>query len=261
MYRSRQVDGVFNRLTVADNQFLGQEFLAPMLQGGSIQVRPSGIPSRLRVEPPDFEGWGIFRSISSTAAQLVCRANLAERQRYLSMLPSVRLILCARQGRSWQAIPASRGDNRLLIEKTIPVYLTEAARPFEVIAARFDGLRCWYDRLDPRRDPGTAAYLRLMLEDMLEPEQLSRPGLTAEECEAYSRSYSTLFLAQTKCGHPAEAWLRNSVVQKDDSAIRVAGLCLNGEDEQFDLGSLVEQRHEARGSGSSCPRVDASHSR
>src|SRR5262249_13877559 len=119
-------------------------------------------------------------------------ARLAERQRYLELFPLLRLILCGRDGEQWLGVPAHRADSRVRIQGAVPVRLVEEAQLFEVIETRFDGNLCWFQPLrhrPNRRAPGTAAYLRQALHDMVEPEQLSRPGLTPEERSAYGFSY------------------------------------------------------------------------
>ena len=99
------------------------------------------------------------------------------------------MIVCLRGGEEWLAVPAHRGDGRFRIEGLVPVRLVEEAEPFAVVLTRFDGAQCWYDGPDPRHDPGTAAYLRESLARMVEPEHLSRKGLTAEERAAYAMNY------------------------------------------------------------------------
>src|SRR5918912_142236 len=105
MVRSRCLDDILNRLAAAEEEFLSREFLAPLPRGGQVQVRIAGVVCRLKVKPPDFEDWGVFRPLSRTAARLVRPARLAERQRYLELFPRLRLILCGRAGEHWLAIP------------------------------------------------------------------------------------------------------------------------------------------------------------
>src|SRR5262249_49559514 len=140
---------------------------------------------------------------------------------------------------------------------------------------------CWFERLDSRRDPGTAAYLRQALNDVAEPEKLSRPGLTPEERTAYALNYwpryeaseearrdrteKRLRTALEHAGAEYKGYLEHkdsfrieyevdgvrqvSVVTKDDLSVQVAGICLSGEDAHFDLQSLVGVLREASGEG------------
>jgi hypothetical protein len=281
MSSSQRVNDLLNRLAAAEEQFLAREFLAPVLRGGPVQVRLAGVVCRLKVEPADFAGWGVFRPTSYTAARLVRPARLAERQRYLELFPLLRLILCRREGEHWLAIPGHQADGRFRIQGTLPVHLVEEAQQFEVVHSRFDGTRCWFDSLDPRRDPAAAAYLRQALHEMVEPDRLSRPGLTAEERAAYALNYWPRFEADQEARRDrTEARLRQalahagaelrdylerddcyrveyevdgsrhvSVVAKQDLSVQAAGICLSGDDHHFDLHSLVGVIRQGQGTG------------
>jgi hypothetical protein len=270
-----------DRLAAAEEHAFAGEFLAPMLREGVIQVRIAGVVCRLKVRPDDFEGWGVFKAASPAAAELVRPARLAERRQYLEMLPLLRLIVCCRAGKDWLAIPAHRADTRFRIEGLVPVRLIEDAQLFEVLLTRFDGAQCWYDGPEPRRDPAAAAYLREALGRMVEPEHLSRPGLTAEERAAYAISYEPLLRAELEARRDrtqerlraalahAGAELREyqelgdvyrityevdgrrhvSAVARQDLSVQVAGICLAGQDGRFDLQSLVGVIREAREGG------------
>lgn len=109
---------------------------------------------------------------------------------------------------------------------------------------------------------------------MVEPADLDRPGLTAEERTAYARHFGPRFLAEVEARRDREehrlcaalahagADLREyqirgdayrvvyevdgrrqaSVVSRDDLTVQVAGICLSGHDRQFDLKSMVGVR-------------------
>jgi hypothetical protein len=275
----KRLHEALERLAAAEARAFASEFLAPMLRGGTVQVRIAGVVCRLAVGPPDFEGWGIFRTTSPTTAQLVRPARLAERRRYLDLLPLLRTIVCFREGNQWLAIPANGADTRFRIEGLVPVRLVEEAQLFEVLLTRFDGTQCWYDGPDPRRDPGTAAYLRESLALMVESEKLFRPGLTAAERAAYVLNYAPRLRAELEArrdrveerlraalahggaefreyqergdvyrvAYEVDGRRHGSIVARDDLSVRVAGICLSGQDGDFDLQSLVGVLREARG--------------
>lgn len=241
-------------------------------------MRIAGVACTLRVTPADFEGWGVFRATSHSAAELVREAGLAERQRYLKLFPLVRLILCARdsatvsrRGSHWPAMTAHRGDARFQISGMVPVRLADEVQQFDVVRARFDGSSFWFDDLDPARDPATADFLRKSLTATIEPNQLQRPGLTPEERAAYAvnffekeevRQQTEVETTETRlrealrhAGAEFVDFLERrdgyrvtytiggrqhvSAVRKDDLTVQVAGICLDGQDRQFDLASLV----------------------
>jgi hypothetical protein len=279
MARSRRRHDALSRLAAAEEQFLAREFLAPMLRGGEVHVRIAGIVCRLRVETTDFEGWGVFRPTSAKAARLVRPARLTERQRYLELFPRLPLILCRRENEQWLALPAHQADRRFRFEGLVPVHLLEEAQLFETIQARFDGGRCWFQEIDGRRDPATAAYLRRALQEMVPPDRLPRSGLTAEERHAYAQSYWPRYHAEEEARRDrdeerlraalaqAGAELKEyagqgdvyrvtyevdgqrhvSVVARHDLTVQVAGICLSGQDDHFDLQSLVGVLREAEG--------------
>jgi hypothetical protein len=281
MGKSKDVTDALNRLAAAEERFLASEFLAPVVRGGRVQVRIAGVICSLRIRPADFEGWGVFRPASHSDATLVRPAKLAERARYLELFPLVRLILTSKPAEQWLALPAHRADSRFRIDGLIPVQLVEDAQPFEVIEARFDGTHFWYAGPDSRWDPGTASYLRGQLEVLTHPEKLQRPGLTAEERAAYAVNYLPRYEATEEARRGREeqrlrsalehagAELRDfverqdvytvtyevdgqrhvSAVSKADLSVQVAGICLSGEDENFDLQSLVGVIREAQGGG------------
>jgi hypothetical protein len=249
------------------------------MRGSQVQVRIAGVICRLNVQPADFEGWGVFRPQSHSEARLTRPARLAERQRYLDLFPLVRLILCGRQGEEWLALPAHRADSRFQIEGMVPVHFVEDAQLFEAIQSRFDGSQFCYAGSDPRWDPAMATYLRQALEQMVPPEKVSRSGLTAEERAAYATNYWPRFALSEEARRSREeqriqqalehagAELKGyverpdvytvtyevdgqrhvSAVSKKDLSVQVAGICLSGKDENFDLQSLVGVIREGRG--------------
>jgi hypothetical protein len=265
------------RLAEAERRAFSAEFLAPVIRGAVIQVRIEGVVCQFKVQPKAFEGWGVFRPTSPNTATLVRPARASERRQYLDLLPLLRMIVCLRRGEEWLAIPAHRADLRFRIEGLVPLRLVEHAQLFEVLHTRLDGAQCWYDGPDPRRNPATAAYLRDALARMVEPAQLTRPGLTAEERAAYAINYAPRLEAVLEAQRDrteerlraalahAGAVLREyqergdvyriayeldgrhhvSVVAQNDLSVQTAGICLSGQDRHFDLQSLVGVLREA----------------
>jgi hypothetical protein len=281
MAKSNHLTDALSRLEAAEQGFLASEFLAPVVRGGYVQVRIAGVICTLRIQPADFAGWGVFRPASYSEATLVRPATLTERRRYLELFPLVRLILVGRHEEQWLALPLHRADSRFRIDGTIPVRLVEEAQVFEVIETRFDGSQFWYAAPDSRWDPATAGYLRHELDKLTPPEQLQRPGLTAEERATYALSYWPRYEASEEARQSREeqrlrgalahagAELKGyverqdvytvtyevdgqrhvSAVAKKDLSVQVAGICLSGEDRNFDLQSLVGVIREAQGGG------------
>jgi hypothetical protein len=276
---SKNFDRLFGQLAKAEDRFLKSEFLAPVVRGGEVRVRVASVICRLRVSPADFEGFGVFRPISHSSAELVRPANLAEQRRYLELFPIVRLILSSAGEGHWLAAAAHWGDRRFRIEGLAPVRLVEEAQAFDVVRARFDGGNFWFDELEPSRDPATAAWLRQALHCLVDPNLLDRPGLTPEERAVYAIHYfqreevrkqleadridERLRAALAHAGAELVDYLERrdsfrvtytvggrqhvSAVRKDDLRVEMAGICLSGQDRYFDLASLVGVLQEAEG--------------
>jgi hypothetical protein len=278
---SKEFREAIERLAKAEERAFASEFLAPLFRGGVVQVRIAGVVCRLKVQPADFSGWGVFRPTSPATAELVRPARLVERRQYLDLLPLWRLIVCRRDVDQWLATPAHGADRRFQVEGLVPLRLVEEAELFETLLTRFDGAHAWYDGPDPRVDPAAAAYLRDSLAGMVEPDQLSRPGLSAEQRAAYTISYAPKLRAELDARRDrteerlraalahANAEFRGyqehgdvyrvsydvdghryvSVVARHDLSVQVAGICLSGEDHRFDLQSLVGVLREGQDGG------------
>src|SRR5205809_500920 len=115
-----------DRLAAAERGFLAAEFLAPVHRGRGrgVQVRIAGVRCRLRADPADFEGWGVFRPASHAVARLVRLASMAERRRYLALFPAVAMVLvrpdttdgaAETTAPTWLAVPAHGADGRFRI--------------------------------------------------------------------------------------------------------------------------------------------------
>jgi hypothetical protein len=269
--RSKRLAGAFDRLAAEEQVFLERDFLAPVLRGHPIHVRIAGVVCRLRIEPAEFEGFGIFRPKSFDAAGLVRTAEPGEVRRYVQLFPRVRLILCRREDTLWLAAPAHLGDRRFRVEGLVPVRFAEDAEQFEVVQARFDGSNFWFEAVDPAGNASRAAYLRQSLLARVAPNQLDSAGLTPEEKGVYAincfrdeaarrrtqaeRAQERLREALEHAGAGLVDFLERpdgfrvtfavgdqryvSAVRKDDLTVEVAGICLSGRDNDFDLASLV----------------------
>src|SRR6185295_11594474 len=177
------------KLTNAERAFLEREFFAPVVQGLGVQVRIEKVRCQMSISPKDFSGWGVFRPLSHSSAQLVRAATMAEREQYLKLFPRVALILFHKPGGRWDAIAASGGDVRVKIEGTVPVRLVEGADQFDTVHARFDGSNFWFEAVDESVDAGMASYLRERLLEMAHPDLTARKGLNAGLRLAYEMCY------------------------------------------------------------------------
>lgn len=269
---------LLERLAHQEQDFLTQEFLAPVARGAVVRVRIGGVACKIGIEPRDFHGWGVFQPASYTSATLARRASLAERRAYLDLFPCVRMFACRREDPHWLACAADGGDTRIRVDGLAPVQLTEEVQPFDLLKCRYDGALFWFDEIDPRHDPGTAAWLRTALAAATLPNALDRSGLTAQERAAYEllywREHQPITSRRPRqiasSADPAASRLRESLshagaeligylehadgyqvtyvvagqrytssVDKRDLTVHSSGICLSGRDHDFDLTSLV----------------------
>lgn len=275
------IDDILNRLEAAENDFLQRDVLAPVLPGRGVIVRIAGIVCTLRVRGTRFTGWGVLRPQTLQTAALLRPAGLAEIAAYLGLFPALRLIVVAREGHQWYALPASTGEKGIQLNGAAPVLLAEAGiQPFETVIARFDGHFFWYERRDTRRNPALAAYLRDALDAGTPTADVRKPGLSAEERAAYDWARTLvaeaeragvvgrLAAALAHAGGRLIAFTERddsytvaylvdgarsvSTVRKSDLSVLTAGICLSGQDASFDLTSMVSVMREA--AGQSIPR-------
>ena len=280
------IRAILNRLEAAENGFTGSEFIAPLCGDHPVLVRIAGLVCRLKVtSPPGLDGLAVLKASSSSSAVYLRPASLGEASGYMALLPAIRLILLAAlPGHAWLCLPADRNEQRLTIEGLPLLRLAEdGLERFETVIARFDQRQLWYEKRDPRRDPGLAAALRTHFNADpagLPPaiEQLSIQGLSAMERQAYTLAREGLRQTNSTfeerrlteaLGHAGaqltslvehgevlvvqysvDGQPHSSLVERDSLEVLSAGVCLSGEDRRFDLASLVgvlrEGAHQQR---------------
>jgi hypothetical protein len=281
------IDDILNRLEAAEKDFVGREFLAPVVGHGQVMVRIAGVLCRIHVIdglPRGFRGWALLQALSISRARFIGNAGLTQVAEYLSMLPAVGLILVQPRGDRWLSLPAQAEDRRFRIEGLVTLELAEEGlERFETVFSRFDGRLFWYEQRDPGRDPAVAAYLREKLggagERGLPPEAegLHKRGLTQEERKAYTllraaaveEQQDRIELRLSEALDHAGAQYRSyserggvyvvryeidghqhvSTVNRDDLSVITAGICLSGTDRRFDLASLVGVLRQAHDTG------------
>ncbi len=207
---------LIERLAQAEEQFVSQPFLAPCIPGGQCRVKIGDVVCKIKIAPDEFQGFGIFQPLSFTEAILEREANLSERQRYLELFPSVRLIVTRRNEQGWLGTTANRGDSRFEIQGLVPIQLASEVRPFDIVITRFDGSVFWFERQDTRANPRHADFLRHALEDRIEPGELDFSGLSGEHRSAYEFNYWVLM-------HPREQRGPSPAMESEDSILLQTG--------------------------------------
>lgn len=265
-------DDLFNELANQEQEFLNSEFFAPRMRRQPIRVKIAGVVMTLKVRG-NFEGWGVFKPTSEKTCELVREASLEERQRYLELFPSVRVILCVRRENRWYGHPGNSHDPRFKFEGLIPVILPVEPQMFDTAITRFDGKNFWYESVDAVHDPRVSEAMRQRLVDLGEPKNFRISGMTAEEREAYTVAYAfelenrkdlqeeRVKIALQRAGAQYRSYIERgssltveyvvegqnyrSTVNKDTLSVESAGICLTDHrtgrvgDSDFDLQSLV----------------------
>ncbi len=253
----------------------GGQFLAPCVGGGRVRVSLDGLVQTFRPRPRDFEGWGIFEAIDERTAGLVNEATLAQVAGYLSRLKFLRVHLVERvRGRTWLAWPvnAEEARRRFGLEGELRVHLVSEGARFEGASACTDGRNWFYVEPDRRADARLCEHLRELLRQGVSPRLVNGKGITPEMRAAYEMA--TRFVpafARERAHRAAEKRLRDalalnggrlagyedegdnwrvawqtrdgarhvSTVAKSDLTVVCAGICLSGQDADFDLHALV----------------------
>ncbi|HEU4324462.1 MAG TPA: hypothetical protein VFS21_15075 [Roseiflexaceae bacterium] len=253
----------------------GQEFLAPLTRGGRARLRLRGLIYELAACPPQ-PGWWRCRVLDACRAEVVEEALPWQRGDYLALWPALRVVLVAPlrepafPNATWVALPFNPSDalQRFGLAGPLLVQLVDEGRPFDRAVARVEGATLWYDEPDRRGDPLLAEGLRAALSEERERPDLA--GLAPGEAAAYAllvgriqeRRAADISASTEYClRHALEVggarlvdfaaieeglrvtWerdgLRSVTLVGADLGVLAAGICLSGEDDRFDLTSIV----------------------
>jgi hypothetical protein len=254
----------------------GQEFLAPLLGRGRARIRVHGLVYELDVLGAR-PGWWACRMLDAHQATLVDVAQPWQRGAYLVLWPALRLVLVERLcGDDWVALAFNPSDafQRFAISGPLVVRLVEGGRPFERVIGRVEGATVWYDELDRRADPATAELLRDALAAGHATPSIARLGAgerasyallterrvaaaaARETARAERRLRDALIVGGARLvGYEASAGILRVTWERDGQRsvtlvntnldVVSAGICLSGEDQRFDLASIVGVVQEA----------------
>jgi len=264
---------LFDKLAAEEDKFFKTEFFAPVLRGQPVRVRIANIVVNLRVEPRDFEGWGIFQAVDQRSARFLREPTMAERRQYLDLCPRFAMIVCQRGDRVLGIM--ANADSRIKIEGQVPISLTEEVQVFDTIDVRFDGEHFWFDGSSSFRSPRVARQLRDLLSEEHDPDKISVAGTTREERLAYQIAHyreieskkdreeerirdslergGAVFRSYVDRGntytieYEVDGRRHSSTVDRDTLEVSSAGICLSGQDRRFDLQSLVGVMRESQG--------------
>jgi hypothetical protein len=248
----------------------GQTFLTPLVGRGRARMRLRGLVYDLAVEGAR-PGWWLCQALDAHRAAIDSAAEPWLRGAYLALWPVLRLVLVEPlRGDDWVAVAfnPAEASQRFGIRGPQIVRLVEGGQAFERVIGRVEGATVWYDDLDRRADPATAELLR----EALAAGRTAPPigGLGPGERAGYALlAERRAITAAARAVALAERRLRDALIvggarligyEADQGALRVtwerdgkrsvtlvnanldvisAGVCLSGEDQRFDLASIV----------------------
>ena len=251
------------------------EFITPIFFNNQVATRIAGVVYPFSI-PKVKPGWYKMRPVDYKSAEVVEEASFMEIEQYLEKLPKVRVILIFKKDNIFHGVPFKTNAHGLPLD-AIPIYLhDDMPTDFDQVVCRFDGLRLWYERVDPNNDPSKGEYLRESVEKLRSPKLLRKSGLILEERIAYNLRYALdkeLLVTRKERDlknhvEHAGGQMKKFVGRKDhyqityevdghtytssvskDPVHRVisAGVCLSGYDADYDLKSLITVMRERDG--------------
>lgn len=272
----RNVLHLINAFTRDEAALRGQPFLAPLAGGTRVRLGVRGLVYQLAIEGAR-PGWWMCRALDAHRAALVDVAEPWQRGAYLALWPALRVVLVEPlSGDDWIALPFNPSDaaQRFAMRGPLVVRLVEGGQPFERVIGRVEGATIWYDEADRRADPAMAESLRDALAPKLETPLIV--GLGPGELAAYAiLTQRRVAASVAREAARTEQRLREALMiggarlvgyELNEGVLRVtwerdsqrsvtlvnpnldvvsAGICLSGEDERFDLASIVDVVQEA----------------
>jgi hypothetical protein len=263
---------ILNQLATQEAKLLDTQFLAPCVRNGRVRTRAGGMVYTFKPKPRNFEGWGIFQPVNEKIVRVVDEPSLPQMAEYLQLLIPIRLQLaCLLQGQTWLAYPVNESDakQRTGVAKPVPVHLVTEGSQFEPIVARWDGHSWWFEEIDRRADPLPSEELKAAFKKLILPFEVRFKGMTPEMQTVYELAAQNLKDFDPKVRNEKrlqqalkmgggelqdfrdrdDYWLvewtsrtgerHSSAIAKNDLTVISAGICLSGEDRNFDLQSLV----------------------
>lgn len=272
---------LINKFSEKENELIGSTVLAPVLKGATVRVRVGGVICELKTNDRSFEGFAILEVQSLKRAKIIAAPTLTQTAEYLALFPKLRLVLIGQFEEIWWGLMASTGQKRIQLSGPVPVRFIRQPSRFSTVIVRCDGSNFWYEKDDKARNPIIARHLRDSLEKNVLPENVRYSGMVPAEALAYHMAFlhkdNTYVLgkAMTLDERIREA-LKHSGAQldafwqrgeesitvrfladgnthicnvKNDLTLQSAGVCLRGEDQKFDLASLIGVLREGHSRG------------
>ena len=242
--------------------------VSPIFHNDTIVTKLCGLNYTFEITKQE-PGWYKFKPHNAFKARKYGLAEPDEIERYLKLLPQIRITLAYKKNSIYYGIPMKNNNLGIPENEVLEVYLVDdIPMDFDRVLARYDGENFWYESLDMSNDPSKGLFLRECFEKRLSSDKVRYKGLTFDEKIAYA--------IRTKIDEEFKKSLQEGTLKGDvehsggkfisfierrdhyavtlevdgqrytahvgkDRTHRVisAGICLSGEDTKFDLKSLI----------------------
>lgn len=273
------------KVSAKERELRQREFFSPYTPDSKFAVvKMVGTNYKFRILGANGSGFGVFCPTDPTCARFVKEADLLQSQSYLSLWPKVYLILVCNTDLGWCAFPfnLSSAKAQLGLEQEVIVRNVSDVERFDVVVARYDGMRFWYEEPFAGADPVKAAALR---DCYINRKMKKIAGITPEERKSFDMSLSALQMVQrlttegriketlATAGSSLEEYVirgrnieiswqaqsgavHNSLIDAKTFDVVSAGICVNDGDRKFhlrdlpgivkkgeDLGAIYRTRH------------------
>jgi hypothetical protein len=269
---------LISKIGEKETQLLKKVFISPIFSNTVVATNVDGIIYSFFI-PRVAGGWYQIQPKDTKTAKIAGPADFSDREKYLKCLDKLRLVLTMRKDGIFFGVPDKANKFGFQVNDLLPVFLCDdTVLDFDRVIARFDGANIWFESVDQGNDPTKADYLRNCMEKVLDPDELKLSGLTLEERLSYTLRLTLdkkLIVDKKKDGlkkaveFAGASFVKfiersdhysvtyrvgseeyTSYVSKDPvHSVISAGLCLQGNDQRFDLKSLVTVIREGQQKG------------
>jgi hypothetical protein len=109
MRKNSSLLSLVERLARQEQAWRGRQFLAPVLAPGRARLRLEGLLHEITVKPVDFSGFGVFTMTAPSFAELTGEATAAQREAYFRLWPALQVRLLTRiADGAWLAWPVHK---------------------------------------------------------------------------------------------------------------------------------------------------------
>lgn len=250
-------------------------FISPIFNNEIVATYVDGLLHTFTIPKTD-PGWYIIKPTDIRRAKIIGTAEINEKDKYLRYLGKIRMTLVLKKDDVYMGIPDKSNKYNLPFQEMIPVLLhDDMVLDFDRVIGRYDGSNIWFESVDMRNDPAKSDYLRESFEKHRRSSQIKFENLTFEEKIAYTirTSLDKKFIEDRKKSslkddveHAGGEFIRfversdhfsvtyrvdgeqytSHISKNEDRKVFAAGICLNGNDNKFDLKSLITVMREAQ---------------